>query len=139
MRVERGLGMQTNTHDTMVLKVNAIDIGARIRREVEAQHWSYTAFARAINCSRSSLYNIFNSSDISLARLMQICKVLNVDFIGEIYSFDQLPDIHDRGDAAFISIPMTDGKFDLSKIPGPLLMLLRAEIDSDPRMPLSEI
>lgn len=116
------------------MKINRIDIGARIRYEVEAQHWTYAEFARAINCSRSSLYNIFNSTDINLSRLIQICKVLNVDLIREAYLFED-NDIQTNGNTdPYISIPLNNGRFDLSKIPYQLLLLLKSEIDSDPRL-----
>lgn len=115
------------------MKAKYIDIGARIRQEVDAQHWAYTDFARAINCSRSSLYNIFNSSDISLQRLLQISKILNVNFISEFCESRSPVSKSVCDSSPYISIPMTDGKFDLSKIPYQLLMLLRSDIDSDPR------
>lgn len=116
------------------MKNNPIDIGTRIRLEVEAQHWTYANFARAINCSRSSLYHIFNSTDINLQRLLQICKVLNVDLIGEAYRFDDDYPRTSRTLDPYISIPLTNGSFDLSKIPYPLLLLLKSEIDADPRL-----
>lgn len=118
----------------MVMKINCVDIGARIRQEVEAQHWSYTKFAQAINCSRSSLYNIFNSSDINLQRILQISKVLNVDFIREFYDLECDTEQRNYGAAPYIYIPMTGENFDFSKIPYPLLKLLKSGIDSDPRM-----
>jgi DNA-binding helix-turn-helix protein len=118
----------------MALKINTIDIGARIRREVEAQHWTYTEFAKAINCSRSALYNIFNSSDITIQRLLQISRVLNIDFLSEIYSFECDDTPQRPGTVPFLSIPLTSVSFDVSKIPYPLLEMLKSEIDSDPRM-----
>lgn len=121
------------------MKIKCVDIGARIRREVEAQHWTYSEFAQAINCSRSSLYNIFNSTDISLQRLLLICKVLNIDLIGEIYSFNFEDWQISLKKNPCISIPLVNGSFDLSNIPYPILRLLKAEIDADPRLSVDNL
>lgn len=118
----------------MAIKINCVDIGARIRREVEAQHWTYSDFARAINCSRSSLYNIFNSSDINLRRLLLISKVLNVDFVGETYCIDCDDADQIKNAGPYISIPIIDGGFDLSNVPVSLIKLLKSKIDTDPRL-----
>lgn len=102
-----------------------LDIGERIRQEVENQHWNFSDFARAINCSRSSLYHIFNSSDISLGRLIIIGKVLNHDFISEICSNYSINYLH----RPFIAIPFNGEQVDLSGIPDNILKMIKSQLD----------
>lgn len=102
-----------------------LDIGDRIRRKVEEQHWNYSDFARAINCSRSSLYHIFNSRDISVCRLIEISRVLNHDFIAEICS-DNLMSYDDK---PFLVIPFTHKEIDLSGLPQHIIDMIRCQLD----------
>lgn len=106
-----------------------IDIGSLIKNEVDRQRWSYVDFARAINCSRSSLYNIFNSRDISLLRFLKICEVLNYDFLRHLApppvgaDDDGLPSAHPA-----LTLPIRNGRIDLSALPEPLLAMLRSAL-----------
>lgn len=81
----------------------SVCLGQHIRRIVDGQHWNYSDFARAINCSRSSLYHIFNSDDISVKRLLQISRVLKYDFFSEIYDEPLAIEINGQ---QFIAIPI---------------------------------
>lgn len=95
--------------------ISEIDIGAMIRAEVDRRHWAYADFARAVGCSRSSLYNIFNSRDISLFRFLKICQVLDCNLLDSL----QAPA------AASLTLPIRDGAVDLSGLPAPLIAMLR--------------
>ena len=101
------------------------DIGPLIKHVVDAQHWNYSDFARAINVSRSSVYNIFSSSDISIGRLLQISRVLNYDFIKDIVEHKC-----DGGskDAPYITLPIRGRRIDLSDLPDEIISLIRSEL-----------
>lgn len=62
-----------------------IYIGKLIRMKVDERHISYAEFARMINRSRTSLYHIFESKTIDIDLLITISKVLDYDFIRNIY------------------------------------------------------
>lgn len=103
-----------------------LDIGEKIRRKVEEQHWNYSDFARAINCSRSSLYNIFHSRDITLGRLILISKVLDYDFVKDISSESTAMLKPER---PFIAIPFDGKELDLSGLPDSILEMIRSKLN----------
>lgn len=116
------------TYPTMYkCKIAEIDIGAMIRRKVDEQHWSYTAFASAICCSRSALYNIFNNRDISVIRLIKISEVLQHDFFKEICGI--MPATTDRPSDSFIAIRLHDGRIAVDDLPPQIAELIHREIN----------
>lgn len=106
-------------------------VGQRIRQLVEEQHWNISDFAKAINCSRSSLYSIFNSKDISLLKLYQISAVLKYDLVGEIVK--ELCSLHDdilQGpNSPYITIPFVDSELDLSGLPPCIIDMLKNKLN----------
>ncbi|MDR1847002.1 MAG: transcriptional regulator [Bacteroidales bacterium] len=62
-----------------------IHIGELIRQKVEEQGLSITEFARKINCERTDVYYIFKQQTLNTEKLNLISKVLNYDFINEVY------------------------------------------------------
>ena len=70
-------------------------IGEIIEDELRRQGWSIADFAEKIGMTRENAYYLFKRVDISLALLTLISKVLNRDFIREVY---QNPDIIDLND-----------------------------------------
>ncbi|MDR2836175.1 MAG: helix-turn-helix domain-containing protein [Bacteroidales bacterium] len=62
-----------------------IHIGKIIKQKFEEMQISITDFAKKINCTSQNVYHIFDSISIDINRLEQISKVLNFDFIKEIY------------------------------------------------------
>ena len=111
--------------------MKSINIGQRIRQIVEEQHWSFSDFAKAINCSRSSLYHLFNSHDVSLIRLIQISAVLKYDLVGEIVK--ELCSLHDdilQGpNSPYITIPFVDSELDLSGLPPCIIDMLKNKLN----------
>lgn len=65
-----------------------IHIGNMIRRKLDERGMSYAEFARRINCERQSLYYMFSCQSIDIDRLMLISKVLDFDFIRNVYLND---------------------------------------------------
>lgn len=93
-----------------------INIGNLIKDKVEERQISLADFAKALNCSRSSVYNMFSCHDISLMRLIEVGRVLDYDFISEI-CHQIYKDKVEGGEVPFISIPVKDGKPDFSHLP----------------------
>jgi len=62
-----------------------IHIGSIIRRVLDESGMSYTEFAHRISCERQSLYYLFGCQSIDINRLLLISKVLNYDFIRNVY------------------------------------------------------
>lgn len=75
-----------------------IHIGNLIRRRLDESGMTYTEFARQINCERQSLYYLFGCQSIDINRLLLISKVLDYDFIKEVYLADS--DVPTGDDAA---------------------------------------
>lgn len=104
--------------------IGNINIGELIKAKVDASKWNYTEFAREINCSRSSLYNLFNSRDISLLRLLKICDVLGENILDEILCRDT-----GGGEApSSINIAIRDGRLMLSDLPAEIITILEKHL-----------
>lgn len=65
-----------------------IHIGSVIRQVLDDSGISYKEFAKEIGCERQSLYYLFNSKSIDVDRLIRISKVLNYDFLRNVYLDD---------------------------------------------------
>ena len=103
-----------------------IYIGKLIQQKVEGRHITYSEFARIIHCSRTTLYSLFNSKSIDTERLLHISKVLDYDFINEVYLKQaKANDIHS---APHIVLPIKRGEIDLSELPPELIRLLREKV-----------
>ncbi len=62
-----------------------IDMGKLIRKKVEERRLSITEFANRICRSRTDVYDIFARKSLDIQLLITISKVLNHNFIEEIY------------------------------------------------------
>ncbi|MDR0789859.1 MAG: transcriptional regulator [Bacteroidales bacterium] len=62
-----------------------IHIGKLIRQKVKEKGLSISDFAALINRERSTAYNIFKQPTIDINRLISISKVLQYDFLKEVY------------------------------------------------------
>lgn len=116
----KSIPMETNFKD--------IYIGKLIEEKVKERHLTYAEFARMIHCSRTSLYYIFSSKSIDVERLLLISKVLNYDFIGEVYLKKE--NYNERVSVPHIVIPFKDKDIDFSQLPPELLRLIKEKIDS---------
>ena len=61
-----------------------INIGQRIKEELEQQERSVTWLARKLNCSRNGVYRIMKKNSIDTAILGQISEVLHYNFFKEL-------------------------------------------------------
>ena len=89
-----------------------IFIGKIIAKKVKESHLSVAEFAKRINRSRTTVYDIFSRKSIDIELLMIISEALNYDFLTEIY----LPARHNiKPKRAFVLIEV-----DPSQVPADL-------------------
>jgi transcriptional regulator with XRE-family HTH domain len=62
-----------------------VHIGKAIKQKVKERGLRVADFANAIHCNRTNVYDIFNRKSIDVEQLILISKVLEYDFISEIY------------------------------------------------------
>jgi transcriptional regulator with XRE-family HTH domain len=62
-----------------------IHIGKAIKQKVQEHGLRVADFANAIHCNRTNVYDIFNRKSIDVEQLILISKVLEYDFISEVY------------------------------------------------------
>lgn len=68
------------------MKVHA---GEKVKRYFEASGMSVSEFARRLNCHRQNVYDIFRREVIDVGLLQRISKVLEHDFVTELYGTRQ--------------------------------------------------
>ncbi len=96
-------------------------IGKIIERKIRERKMSVSDFAKRINRSRTTVYDIFERKSIDVDLLLTISKALEFDFLGEIYVKKQ------RGNAEkkyYVAIEV-----DPSELTGDLKMFLNEEVD----------
>lgn len=113
--------METNYKD--------IYIGKLIEQKVKERHLTCAEFARMIHVARTSLYHIFDSKTIDVERLLLISKVLDYDFIGEVYMKKTYGTDLPGYPGAHIVLPLRNKDIDLSELPPEILSLLREKIN----------
>ena len=59
--------------------------GERVKEVFDASGLSVSEFARRLHCNRQNVYDIFKRQDIDLSLLQRISKVLEHDFVTELY------------------------------------------------------
>ena len=59
--------------------------GERVKEVFDASGLSVSEFAQRLNCHRQNVYDIFKRYDIELSLLQRISKVLEHDFVTELY------------------------------------------------------
>ncbi|MDR0789256.1 MAG: XRE family transcriptional regulator [Bacteroidales bacterium] len=67
-----------------------IHIGKLIEQKFKASGMSKKDFADKIPCTYSNVYNIFDSEDIYLKRLIRISEILQFDFIKYLAELNEL-------------------------------------------------
>lgn len=66
-----------------------IHAGERIKEHLANTGLSVSEFARRLNCHRQNVYDIFKRKTIDVTLLQRISKVLEHDFVSEIYTSKQ--------------------------------------------------
>ena len=59
-------------------------IGQRIREIMTQKHLSVVSVARALDCERTNVYNIFARQDINTHLLQKLCMISEHDFFKEL-------------------------------------------------------
>jgi transcriptional regulator with XRE-family HTH domain len=59
--------------------------GEKVKTYFEETGMSVSEFARRLNCHRQNVYDIFKRQNIDLSLLQRISKVLEHDFVSELY------------------------------------------------------
>lgn len=107
-----------------------IYIGKLIEEKVKERHLTFAEFARMIHCARTSLYHIFNSKNIDVERLLLISKVLDYDFISEVYLKDTYDTNIQNPSGPHIVLPLKNKDIDLSELPPEILKLIKEKVNS---------
>jgi DNA invertase Pin-like site-specific DNA recombinase len=61
-----------------------VNIGQRIKDELQRQERTVSWLARKLNCTRASVYRIFEKNSIDTALLANISQVLHHNFFEEL-------------------------------------------------------
>lgn len=107
-----------------------IYIGRLIEEKVKDRHLTNAEFARMIHCARTSLYHIYSSKNIDVERLLLISKVLDYDFIGEVYLKNSQCKCTDVCSSAHIVLPLRNNDIDLSELPQEIIQLIKRKVNS---------
>lgn len=61
-----------------------VNIGQRIKEELQRQERTVSWLARKLNCTRAAVYRIFDKNSIDTALLSSISQVLHHNFFEEL-------------------------------------------------------
>jgi DNA invertase Pin-like site-specific DNA recombinase len=68
-----------------------VNVGQLIKEELESQERTVTWLARKLNCTRATVYRIFEKNSLDTALLSAISKILNRDFFKELSEDVKIP------------------------------------------------
>lgn len=71
-----------------------VNVGQNIKDELMRQERTVSWLARKLNCTRASVYRIFEKNSIDTSVLVNISKILQRDFFREL-SDDVQPFVHE--------------------------------------------
>ncbi len=61
-----------------------VNVGQRIREELDRQERSVSWLARKLNVNRASVYRIFNKTSIDSHQLLTISNIMHYNFLEEL-------------------------------------------------------
>lgn len=67
--------------------------GEKVKEYFKASGMSVSEFAKRLHCHRQNIYDIFKRQDIDLQMLQRISKVLDHDFVTELYAMQKPPKV----------------------------------------------
>lgn len=67
--------------------------GEKVKEYLKASGMSVSEFAKRLNCHRQNVYDIFKRQDVDLQMLQRISKVLDHDFVTELYAMQKPPKV----------------------------------------------
>lgn len=68
-----------------------VNVGQLIKEELESQERTVTWLAKKLNCTRATVYRIFEKNSLDTALLSTISKILKRDFYKELSDDIKLP------------------------------------------------
>lgn len=68
-----------------------VNVGQLIKEELERQERTVSWLARKLNCTRATVYRIFEKNSLDTALLSTISKILNRDFFRELSEDIKIP------------------------------------------------
>lgn len=70
-------------------KCSRVNIGQRIKEELQRQERTVSWLARKLNCTRAAVYRIFDKNSIDTALLANISQVMQHNFFEELFKDTQ--------------------------------------------------
>jgi transcriptional regulator with XRE-family HTH domain len=101
---------------------NNIHIGKLIKEKFEEKKMTKAEFARRINIHRSTVYLLFEQKSIDIEQLMAISKVLEYDFIEEVY----LKRHQAKGDTVIVGVEVDRSQLQNLDLPKEFLKLSKS-------------
>lgn len=105
---------------------NTIHIGSIIKKKVEEKKLSIAEFAKKIYCDRTTVYDLFKRSNIDIERLIRISKVLEYNFIEEVYlSKEEIKSESQETEdpILYIAVPINSKELDKMILPENFILL----------------
>ena len=88
-------------------------VGELIKQQVSASGMSVSEFARRLHCNRQNVYDIFARRSVDIELLQRISKILQHDFIAELYTQQETPKITLK---FTITVEIDNGKYHVTDI-----------------------
>jgi len=101
--------------------IKNIHIGSIIREKLTEKSMTITYFAIKINRERTTVYDIFQRKSIDIELLIEISKVLDYDFIHEIYFEEK------TSSNVFIAIKIKEEEIKNVNLPEDFIKFLKSE------------
>ncbi|MDR3286927.1 MAG: helix-turn-helix domain-containing protein [Prevotellaceae bacterium] len=100
-----------------------IHIGKLIKEKFDEKNITKAEFARLINIHRSTVYLLFEQKSIDIELLINISKVLEYDFISEVY----LKHNTAKEKSIIVGIEITAGQLEKLNLPKEFIYLLKQQ------------
>ena len=90
-----------------------VHVGELIKKRVSELGLSVSEFARRLHCNRQNVYDIFAHRRVDIELLQRISKILQHDFIAELYTQQETPKITLK---FTITVEIDNGKYHVTDI-----------------------
>lgn len=90
-----------------------VHVGELIKKRVSELGLSVSEFARRLHCNRQNVYDIFARRSVDIELLQRISKILQHDFIAELYTQQETPKITLK---FTITVEIDNGKYRVTEI-----------------------
>ncbi len=90
-----------------------VHVGELIKKRVSELGLSVSEFARRLHCNRQNVYDIFARRSVDIELLQRISKILQHDFVAELYTQQETPKITLK---FTITVEIDNGKYHVTDI-----------------------